>query len=150
VKKEAAWVIANILHSFKADPSAANSARASALVALGVMKPLAAFLDVNDAAMQKLMLEATGSLFEAGEVVARHSGKPNQFLVSFDEFDGVDKLEALQEHPNEEVYNAAVALLDKYFGEDDAEDENLLPAAQNGAFAFGVAPAANAQPAFVF
>ena len=109
---------------------------------------------VNDAAMQKLMLEATDTLLQAGETLAKSkAGAENPFLVPFDEAEGVDKLEALQSHHNEEVYDKAIALLEKHFGEDGDDDENLLPSAQNGGFTFG-APAAfgqaTQQAAFAF
>ena len=59
--------------------------------------------------------------------------------MPFDEAEGVDKLEALQEHSNEDIYNKAVELLEKYFGEDGDEDENLKPNIANAdGFTFGV------------
>ena len=119
------------------------AARAQTLVQLGCIGPMVKMLDVNDAAVQKLMLEAVGTLFEAGETLAR--GKcDNPFLVPFDEAEGVDKLEALQEHTNEEIYQKAVGLLERFFAEDDDDDENLVPQAADGGFAFG-APAMPAQ-----
>lgn len=56
-----------------------------------------AMLSVNDAAMQKLMLEALGSLLGAGELLGASKGV-NPFLVPFDEAEGIDKLETLQVH----------------------------------------------------
>ena len=51
-------------------------------------------LEVNDAAIQKLMLEATGTLLDAGDTLSRSkAGSDNPFLVPFDEAEGVDKLE---------------------------------------------------------
>ena len=149
VKKEAAWVIANILHGFAAEASATNASRATTLVTLGVIPGMVKMLEVNDAAMQKLMLEAVGTLFEAGEVLARSKGGDNPFLVPFDEAEGVDKLEALQEHTNEEIYEKAVELLEKHFGEDDADDENLLPNTAGDGFTFGGAMP-QAQMGFAF
>jgi len=150
VKKEAAWVVANILHGFATEASATNATRATTLVTLGVIPGIVKMLEVNDPAMQKLMLEATGTLLEAGETVAKSKGIDNPFLVPFDEAEGVDKLEALQTHKNEDVYEKAVGLLEKYFGTDDDDDENLLPqTAGDNAFAFGT-PAAPAQMGFAF
>lgn len=146
VKKEAAWVVANILHGFAAEPNAYNASRATTLVQLGAIPPMVKMLEVNDAAMQKLMLEAVGTLLEAGETLQKTKGGENPFLVAFDEADGVDKLESLQTHHNEEVYQKAVELLEKFFGEDGDDDENLLPNAANGAFSFG----ANVQPQAAF
>jgi len=139
VKKEAAWVVANILHSFSSEPTNMHAAqRANHLVQLGAIAPMVAMLEVNDAAMQKLMLEAIGTLLSAGDLLGSAKGN-NPFLVPFDEAEGIDKLESLQEHHNEEIYQKAIALLEKYFGEDGDEDENLLPNVANGGFAFGAA-----------
>jgi len=151
VKKEAAWVVANILHGYASEPTPANAQRAATLVQLGAIPPMVKMLDVNDAALQKLMLEACGTLLAAGEAQSKNGENP--YLLPFDEAEGIDKLEALQSHHNEEVYNKAVELLEKYCGEDNDEEENLLPNTAGNAFAFGASPlqAHNAQqPAFVF
>ena len=50
VKKEAAWVLANILHGFAADNAAANGQRAVQLVSLGCIKGMVHMLEVNDPA----------------------------------------------------------------------------------------------------
>ena len=150
VKKEAAWVVANILHSYSAEPNAHTASRAQTLVTLGCIAPMVKMLEVNDAAMQKLMLEAVGTLLDAGELIAKGKGGDNTFLKPFDEAEGIDKLEALQTHHNEDVYEKAVAILEKHFGEDDDDDENILPnTANENMFAFGTAPAA-AQVGFAF
>ena len=128
-----------------------QAGRAVQLVQLGVIPAMVNMLDVNDAAMQKLMLEAVGTLLEAGEMVAKQKpGTDNPFLVPFDEADGVDKLEALQSHHNEEIYEKAVALLEKHFGEEGDDDENLLPSTQNGGFSFGAPAMPAAQMGFAF
>ena len=96
------------------------------------------------------MLEATGTLLEAGETLAKSKGGDNPFLVPFDEAEGVDKLEALQEHHNEDVYQKAVGLLEKYFGEEEGDDENLLPNTAAGGFTFGAPAMPQAQMGFAF
>ena len=138
------WVLANILHSYSAEPTPANASRAATLVQLGCIGPMCKMLEVNDAAMQKLMLEAVGTLLDAGDALAKVKGGDNTFLKAFDEAEGIDKLEALQTHHNEEVYEKAVAILEKHFGEEDDDDENILPQAQaaDGMFSFGAQPIA--------
>lgn len=196
VKKEAAWVLANMLHGYASDATAYNAQRATTLVQLGcipgmvkmlavcfarpptafrtsrhpthrlpiarhlaaptthahTLAPLAAHSppQVNDAAMQKLMLEAVDTLLAAGETLAKTKpGAENPFVVPFDEADGIDKLEALQSHHNEEIYEKAVGLLERYFGEDDDDDENLLPNTQGNGFTFA-APLSTQQVGFAF
>jgi len=150
VRKEAAWVVANILHGFAADQSAVNAQRATQLVSLGAIKGVVKMLEVNDAAMQKLMLEATDTLLSAGETIARTKGGDNPFLIPFDEAEGVDKLEALQSHSNEDIYQKAVDLLEKYFGAEDDEEENLLPNTAGDGFSFGAPAMPAAQMGFAF
>ena len=156
VKKEAAWVVANVMHGFKQAPSHEAAQRTWKLVQMGCIKPMVNMLESNDPAVQKLMLEALGNLLAAGEELGKHAKGENLFVAAFDEAEGIDKLEQLQEHENEDVYDAAVELLEKYFGEDDTEDQNLAPnTAANGGFAFGlqnnVTPlGVSAQPAFAF
>jgi hypothetical protein len=142
VKKEATWVIANVLHGFKQAPSLESAKRAAKLVEHGCLKPMINMLEANDSAIQKLMVEALGNLLAAGEELGKHAKGENLFIAAFDEAEGIDKLEALQEHENEDVYKGAVGLLERYFGVDDEEDQNLAPNVSNGGFAFGLAPAA--------
>ena len=108
----------------------ADGARAQMLVSWAA-SAVVKMLEVNDAAMQKLMLEAVGTLLDAGDLLAKAKGGDNAFLKPFDEAEGIDKLEALQTHHNEEVYEKAVAILEKHFGEDDDDDENILPNTAN-------------------
>lgn len=152
VKKEAAWVVANVMHGFKQEPTHEAAQRIWKLVQMGCIKPMVSMLESNDPAVQKLMLEALGNLLAAGEELGKSAKGDNVFTAAFDEAEGIDKLEALQEHENEEIYDAAVALLEKYFGEEDEEDQNLVPnTAANGGFAFGAQPlGVQAQPAFAF
>jgi hypothetical protein len=150
VKKEAAWVLANMLHGYASDATAYNAQRATTLVQLGCIPGMVKMLAVNDAAMQKLMLEAVDTLLAAGETLAKTKpGAENPFVVPFDEADGIDKLEALQSHHNEEIYEKAVGLLERYFGEDDDDDENLLPNTQGNGFTFA-APLSTQQVGFAF
>ena len=48
------------------------------------------------------------------------------------------------------AYEKAVALLEKHFGEEGDDDENLLPSTQNGGFSFGAPAMPAAQMGFAF
>lgn len=54
-------------------------------------------------------------------------------------FSGLDKIEYLQEHENEEIYHKAYEIIETYFREDDKEleDVNIAPGATNEHYAFG-------------
>mmetsp|Transcript_8324 Transcript_8324/g.18128 ORF Transcript_8324/g.18128 Transcript_8324/m.18128 type:complete len:540 (+) Transcript_8324:113-1732(+) len=154
VKKEALYVAANVLHVFQASPTVHNASRATVLVNNGLIAPLLAMLDVNDSAVIKLALDAVANLLAAGDALATQPkcGSTNPFLHAFDEAGGIDKLEGLQEHSNTEVYDKAVAILEKHFGEEDGEDENLAPNTTGSGFVFGAGTpfAETAQQGFSF
>ena len=57
-------------------------------------------------------------------------------MAFVDEAEGLDKLEQLQTHNNEEVYKKAVHILETYFGLDDDEDEQIAPEANQQGFVF--------------
>ena len=45
VKKEAAWVVANVMHGYKQSPGLEAAQRVQALVQMGVIKPMVAMLE---------------------------------------------------------------------------------------------------------
>jgi len=58
---------------------------------------------------------------------------------------GLNKLEYLQSHENQDIYKKAYNIIDKYFSHDDQqddEDNHLAPQQHNGQFTFGVASGA--------
>ena len=126
VKKEAMWVLANVMHGYKNEPSLHAANRVRTLVQLGCLKPMSDLLDKNDPAVQSLVLEACANLLAAGEELGRSKGE-NEFVKAFDEAEGIDKLEALQEHKNANIYNKAVEILETYFGEDEARRRRRRP-----------------------
>ena len=44
-----------------------------------------------------------------------------------DEAEGLDKIEELQNHSHEDIYDKAVLILETYFDVEDGEAENLAP-----------------------
>ena len=63
---------------------------------------------------------------------------PTAYSDLVDEAGGMELLEELQQHDSEKVYKKAVAIIEKYFGGEEDEDENLVPntTADGGAFSF--------------
>jgi len=138
VRKEAAWVVSNMATGGKAPEVAI-------LIQSGAVKPLCELFETGDVRVVTIAMEAI-------ECMLRFYGStstPAQLNVVnlMDECDGISKLEQLQEHENEGVYNKAVKLIETYFAEDGAEgeSENLAPQVQsNNTFSFGLP---SAQPA---
>ncbi len=76
----------------------------------------------------------------------------NPFATVIDEAEGTDKIEQLQSHSHEEIYEKAVSILETFFDVEDGEVENLAPAvdANNNAYAFGAGAAPASGGAFNF
>ena len=66
-------------------------------------------------------------------------GAPNPYAGLIDEADGLDKIEELQNHNNEEIYEKAVNILETFFDVEEGEVENLAPGmdANQGTYTFG-------------
>ena len=82
---------------------------------------------------------------KVGEVdkEAGMNGGINVYAHTVDECEGLDKIENLQTHDNSEIYEKAVKILERYWAEEDEEEQNLqdgIDGSQQG-FSFG-----NAQP----
>merc|ERR1712000_402033 len=139
IKKEAAWAISNFA-------SGATREQTRALVSGRVIKPLCDVLSVKDPKILLVALEAINHILRNGQADGTSdkfgSGK-NAYADMIEDADGLDRIEELQEHPNEKVYEKAVDIIEKYFQEED-EGENFgggfAPQAQNGQFAFGGGP----------
>ena len=48
-----------------------------------------------------------------------------------EECDGLDKIEKLQNSPNEEIYQAAYKLIDTYFNDEEGEYDSLVEGNEN-------------------
>ena len=86
-------------------------------------------------------------LSQVGEQIKKVPGGDgvNPYARAIEAAEGLDKIEALQDHPGEDVYEKAVHILEAYYDADEGEDQNLAPAmdASQGQYAFGaVQPAA--------
>jgi len=130
VRKEAAWVVSNVATS-------GQVAHLSTLVEEGVVEPLCDLLTQGDSKIILVALDALESILKLG--VSQGSTTYAQMIQ---DCQGVDRMENLQEHKNQEVYEKVVLLLETYFGADDEEDENFAPATAGNTFAFGIPNAA--------
>merc|ERR1711916_107416 len=71
-----------------------------------------------------------------GAEMAITGSDTNEYAQYVAEAGGVSKLEALNDHPNKEVFNRALRILDTYFYEDDTDDVYAPETAANGMFQF--------------
>lgn len=132
IKKEAAWAVSNAT-------SGGTAEQIHALVQTGCIKPLCDLLAVQDVRIVTVALEGLENILKVGEAAAKApgGGGQNPYAQLVEDAEGLDKIEALQEHQNEELYEKAVAVLEAYFECEEGEDQNLAPQAGAGAYAFG-------------
>ena len=135
IKKEAAWAISNAT-------SGGSPEQIAALVGAGAIEPLCNLLDAQDARIISVALEGLDNILKVGERlrVSTDDSSVNEYAEAVEAAGGLDKIEALQQHANADVYEKSVRLLEAYFAADEeTEVAGLQPATtQNGQFAFGV------------
>jgi importin subunit alpha-1 len=155
VRKEACYVVSNVAANGTGD-------HIRQVVALGAIPPLTEMLRTQDTRILFVVLETMSHFLGHGG-----AGGGVSYAELFEEANAPQLLEALQQHPNEEVYNKCVELITKYWPEDgeegdDGEDENApglgggsaaagaaaakAPAVVDGVFAFGMGMSAGGAP----
>merc|ERR1712151_903057 len=124
----AVWVISNLC-------TGGSAQQIETVVKLGGLEALLGTLDMNGANDVKVInvaLEALKAILTSSQVTGRGYDK------MVEDIEGLDRLEALQDHENEEIYNKVVHIITTFFdGEDDDENasENVAPDGQT--FSFG-------------
>jgi importin subunit alpha-1 len=119
----------------------------------GCIKPLCDLLTCQDARIVTVSLEGLENILKVGEAEKDlgATGGINLYARYIDEAEGLEKIENLQTHDNNEIYEKAVKILETYWLEDD-EDPTLVsgdqgqtgfqfggnqPAVPSGGFNFG-------------
>jgi len=121
IKKEAAWVVSNAT-------AGQNPQQIEYLVESGCIKPLVELLGVSDVKIISVALEALDNILGCGKKRQNETGMAENPVVHLIEVEGgITKIEALQEDPNEEVYNKAMKILEQYFPLEE-DDGNIADA----------------------
>eukprot|EP00252_Welwitschia_mirabilis_P014554 TRINITY_DN3195_c1_g1_i1.p1 TRINITY_DN3195_c1_g1~~TRINITY_DN3195_c1_g1_i1.p1 ORF type:complete len:534 (-),score=119.55 TRINITY_DN3195_c1_g1_i1:454-2055(-) len=120
IKKEAAWAISNAT-------SGGTHEQIKYLVSQGCIKPLCDLLVCPDARIVTVCLEGLENILKVGEAdkdMGNTSGV-NLYAQYIDDAEGLEKIENLQSHDNNEIYEKAVKILETYWLEDEEEDQAL-------------------------
>uniref|UniRef100_A0A6I8SGY6 Importin subunit alpha n=1 Tax=Xenopus tropicalis TaxID=8364 RepID=A0A6I8SGY6_XENTR len=119
-QKEAAWAISNLTISGRKD-------QVEYLVQQNVIPPFCSLLSVKDSQVVQVVLDGLKNiLIMAGD-------EASTIAEIIEECGGLEKIEALQQHENEEIYKLAFEIIDQYFSGDDIdEDQSLVPEATPG------------------
>jgi len=149
IRKEAAWAISNAT-------SGGSPEQIKFLVQQGCIRPLCDLLTVNDVKIVTIALEGLENILKVGEDEAGQSGAHNEMSTYVAEAEGLGKIEELQQHSNNDIYEKCIKILETYFGVDEEEEMgDIAPAQIEGQFAFSAPPAAGGgtnggAPAFDF
>ena len=111
------------------------------LVNQGCIKPLCDLLVCPDPRIITVCLEGLENILKVGEAEKDlgNTGGVNLYAQYIDDAEGLEKIENLQSHDNNEIYEKAVKILETYWLEDE-EDDQVLPAGTEAAqptFNFG-------------
>jgi importin subunit alpha-6/7 len=139
VKKEAAWAISNAT-------SGGTAEQIRYLVDHGCIKPLCDLLTCPEVRIISVAMEGLENILKVGEQMAKAPGGAgvNPYASLIEDAEGLDKIEKLQDHTNEDIYEKAQNLLTNYFDLEEEEGENLAPQHGQNMYAFGAAPAQGA------
>jgi len=108
---EAAWVVYNIC-------SGGTTEQACALFPYGALPNICILLKARDVRTLLLVIDNVGLML----TLAAKMGQLEQATLIVEECGGLDQIEQLQNHENEEVYQKALQLVEKYFTESDEEN----------------------------
>uniref|UniRef100_A0A803VVN5 Importin subunit alpha n=1 Tax=Ficedula albicollis TaxID=59894 RepID=A0A803VVN5_FICAL len=106
-QKEAAWAISNLTISGRKD-------QVEYLVQQNVIPPFCNLLSVKDSQVVQVVLDGLKNiLIMAGD-------EASTIAEIIEECGGLEKIEALQQHENEDIYKLAFEIIDQYFSGDDS------------------------------
>lgn len=123
-QKEAAWAISNFTVS-------GTPQQVGVLVECGAIAPFCKLLECMDTQVIQIVLDGINNILKmAGE-------RSEAIATIIEEAGGLDKIEFLQNHENQEIYKLAFGIIDKYFSnEGDNGEEELNPTEIDGQFEF--------------
>uniref|UniRef100_A0A8C1T574 Importin subunit alpha n=1 Tax=Cyprinus carpio TaxID=7962 RepID=A0A8C1T574_CYPCA len=124
-QKEAAWAISNLTISGRKE-------QVAYLIQQQVIPPFCNLLTVKDAQVVQVVLDGLSNILKMADDEAETISN----LI--EECGGLEKIEQLQNHENEDIYKLAYEIIDQFFSSDDIdEDSNLVPEAiQGGTYGF--------------
>lgn len=122
-QKEAAWAISNLTIS-------GNKTQVAYLVQEGVIPPFCGLLTCKDVQVIQVVLDGINNILKMA------ANQAEAICGMVEECGGLDKIEALQNHENEEIYKLAYDIIDQYFSDDVDEDPSLIPPTSEQGFQF--------------
>ncbi|KAG8663565.1 hypothetical protein MANES_01G224800v8 [Manihot esculenta] len=117
VKKEAAWAISNAT-------SGGTYEQIKFLASQGCIKPLCDLLICPDPTIVTVCLEGLGNILKVGKADKNlgSTGEANFYAQMIGDAEGLEKVENLQNHDNNDIYEKAVNILETYWLEEDDDE----------------------------
>jgi importin subunit alpha-6/7 len=109
IRKEAAWAISNAT-------SGGNKDQIMFLVDQGCIRPLCDLLTVNDPKIVTIALEGIENILKVGATDSINHGGENQMARFVTEAEGLNKVEELQKHMDNDIYEKCLNIIETYFG----------------------------------
>uniref|UniRef100_A0A2P2LDW1 Importin subunit alpha n=1 Tax=Rhizophora mucronata TaxID=61149 RepID=A0A2P2LDW1_RHIMU len=108
------------------------------LVSQGCIKPLCDLLICPDPRIVTVCMEGLENILKAGEAEKSlgNTGDTNMYAQMIEDVEGLEKIESLQSHDNNEIYEKAVKILETFWVEDEENEPLPLGDSQSG-FRFG-------------
>ncbi|KAI3352969.1 hypothetical protein L3Q82_019545, partial [Scortum barcoo] len=120
-QREAVWAVTNFT-------SGGTVEQVVHLVQSGALEAIINLLQVKDAKVILVILDAINNMFMAAEKL----GETEKLSLLVEELGGLDRIEMLQNHDNDMVYQAAHRLIEKYFGDLPEQDNTTAPLRSSG------------------
>jgi hypothetical protein len=129
-RKEAAWAISNAT-------SGGNDEQIYHIVSQDAIEPLCDILEVPDVKVTEVALDALENILRVGQLHADHNGLADNLCAErIESCGGLDKIEALQQHPAEKIYDKVHEILLKFFNDEDEAAAASTDGLVDGSFAF--------------
>jgi HEAT repeat protein len=127
IRKEAAWALSNAT-------SGGSSDQIRYMVRQNLIEPMCELLLTSDVRIILVALEGLENLLKEGDKDLKDTGE-NEYANIIENCNGLDSIEELQNHQNNEIYEKAVNILETYFGA-EADDQNTAPNVNSSMNAF--------------
>lgn len=123
-QKEAAWAVSNFTVG-------GTPEQVSYLISQGAIPAMCGLLSCKDTTTIQVTLDGLGNMLKMAG--------PESDIIStaIEEAGGLDKIEKLQHHSNEDIYKLAYTIIDKFFTSEATEDHSVLPQMNSDAYQFG-------------
>lgn len=123
-RKEACWAICNATSA-----SVQNPDQTRYLVSQGCIPPLCDLLVCPDNRIIQIVLEGLHNILKVGEIDKGKNGQGelpvNSYTLFIEDAGGMEKIHDCQNNADDKIYRTAYSLIDQYFSEDDAQNEEL-------------------------